>query len=447
DAPRVRVRVTSLERFVAPPPEPDLAVRVDGVALPARIIAGVGAGFDVTLARRGVALLAIEHDGGELLRQLALDPTSPTPARVGARIVVRGRVNDGRQRPVRGARVWFGELHADGSERSFVVDDEGAFEADVPAGDGVPFVVRATGYASKWRAISVGPDVQPLDEVLQPATTVYLQVAARAVEIERARAFVVPLSSGVSSGLSQWPFFAQLLADGYPVDGSGRVAIEDLPQHGEVGVVVRHPLAPLMAPEVVELSEQPARALVRMSFASRTHQGGVVDDAGAPIAGASLWARVPGQRLDGPRSQRLLPPYLDLRGACAARAGADGRFSIGLPDAEDAQLAVRARGFAGRNVPWSSEMDAELVLPVWRGGDASLRVQPPVAGAVWRVDSNLGGGVDLPCAADEACVLALPYCGRFDVQLRVEVAGAEPVVREVTGLLVTGPVELTTDGG
>jgi hypothetical protein len=442
DAPVVHVQVTSLERFVAPPAEPALAEGADGALLPARIVAGVDSGYDVARPGRGLALLAIEHEGRQLLRQLALDPVGQTAARVGARIVVRGTVLDAAQQPLVGASVWFGEREVDGAERAFATDDTGAFEADVPAGDGVPFVVRAPGHASKWQAITVDRGVEPLTAVLQPASTVFVQVAARAVEIERARAYVVPGAKAVSSGLSQWPFFAQLLTDGYPIDAAGKVAIEDLPQHGDARIVVRHPLAALAAPTEVSLSEQPTRALLRMSFGERTQQGIVVDDAGAPIAGAAVFARVPGQRLDGPRSLRLLPPYLDLRGVCIAETGAAGAFSVGLPAADGVELALRARGHAGRNVTWREAMPSKLVLPAWRGGDASLLVEPPSMGKVWRVTSNLGGGVDVACAADEPCVLALPHCGRFDVSLRVELAGAEPQQRELSSLMVTGEVAL-----
>lgn len=440
DAPQVSVQVTSLERFVAPPPDLALAEGADGALLPSRVVAGVGSGFDVTRPGRGLALLAIESEGRQLLRQLAIDPAAQAAARVGARIVVRGRVLDAAQEPVPGASVWFGEREADGSERSWSADEEGAFEADVPAGDGVPFVVRAEGYASKWRAVTVDRNVQPLQAVLAPATTVYVQVAARAVEIERARAYVVPGQKGVSAEVSQWPFFAQLVGDGYPIDAGGKVAIADLPQHGQVRVVVRHPLAPLGPPTDVKLSDKPGRALVRMSFGDRVQQGLVVDESGAGIAGATLFARVPGQRLDGARSLRLLPPYLDLRGVGRARAEVGGSFSIGLPPGEDVELAVRAPGHAGRNLDWQAAMNSKIVLPTWRGGDASLLVEPPVAGKVWRVTSNLGGGVDVPCGADEPCVLSLPHCGRYDVALRLEVAGGEPVERVLRSLVVTGEV-------
>lgn len=453
DAPRVTLQVRSLERFVAPPEPLDLSVRPDGTPLRGRVVAGAGSGFDVSAPPRGPALLEIEEGDRLLLRYAPLgDPRQP-PLTVGARVMVRGVVQDDQGQPLPGASVWFGERLASGAPRSFGVDEQGAFEADVPAGRGVPFVVRAAGYATKWRVISApvaaigggassGPD--ELREMLEPAATLHLQVAGRAFEIERARAYVLPPTGQVSSGLSQWPFFAQIFGPGYAVDATGKAVIPDLPQRGSVRVVVRHPAVGLASPTAVTLSSALTRATVPLRFDARVQQGAVVDEDGQGVASAWLFGRVPGQRLEVPGSSRLLPPYADLRRVWVARADADGHFSMGTPAAEGAHFAVRAHGHAGRDVPLDAAMNAEIVLPRWRGGDASLTVAPPVAGAAWWLVSDLGGGVMLACDADAAGTLALPHCGRFAVEARVEHRGAEPVVRSWPSLTATGPVELAT---
>ena len=338
------------------------------------------------------------------------------------------------------ARVWFGERAGAGEERSFGVDEEGRFLALVPAGDGVPLVVRAPGFASQWRAVSVGAGAPELVEVMQPATTLSVQVAARAVEIGRARAFVVPGEAGVTVGLAQWPFFLQALG-GYEVDEGGKVTIDDLPQRGSVGVVLRHPQSALAAPTQVQLSDKPARAVVPVSFGLERLRGVVVDDAGEAIPGAAVFARTQRQRLDDPRSRRLLPPYLDLRGACATTAGAVGEFEIGLP-AQDVVLSVRAEGFAGRDVAAKVAREGAIALSPWRGGDAVLRVPAPLAEAPWVLASRLGGGVERRYAAQETGALALPYAGRFDIAVRVERPGAEASTQTLWGMAVTGPTEL-----
>jgi len=417
-----------------------------------RVVAGAGSGFDVSAPPRGPALLEIEEGERLLLRYAALgDPRQFPPNQIGARVVVRGVVLDDQGQPLPDATVWFGERFASGEARLFGVDERGAFEADVPAGHGVPFVVRAPGYASKWRVISapvaaIGGGASlvsdELREMLEPATTLHLQIAARAVEIERARAYVLPAAGQVSSSVSQWPFFAQLLDDGYPVDASGKAVIADLPQRGEVRVVVRHPLVAAAAPAAVKLSRPPTRATVSMVFDAPIQQGVVVDEDGAGLSSAWLFGRAPGQRLSSSRAARLLPPHLDLRGVWVGRAGDGGAFSMGSPSGDGAHFAVRALGHAGRDVPLAAAMQAEIVLPRWRGGDASLRVTPPVVDIAWRLVSDLGGGVELVCAANEAAALALPHCGRFEVRTLVEVGGQAPRERVVPSLSVTGPVEL-----
>jgi hypothetical protein len=223
DVPHVRITVTSKEQFVAPPQTLPLAVSTDGRLLQAEVLAGVGAGFDAEANRRGVALIAIDFDGGRLLRQVTVDPSVESVARVGARVVLRGRVQDTVQKPVPGATVWLGEFTADGSEREYAVDQEGAFEANVPAGEGVPFVVHAPGFASTWRTMTVSPTSQPLSEVLQSATSLSIQLAARADGLQSVRVFVVP-QAPVSTGVSQWPFFRQCLSGGYAVNNTERSA-------------------------------------------------------------------------------------------------------------------------------------------------------------------------------------------------------------------------------
>ena len=450
---QVTIEVVSLEHFVTPPSKLNLFAQPNGTTLRGRVVAGVGAGFDAAASRRGPALIEIEYGDRLLLRYASLEGAKQLPLTLGARVMVRGVILDDQGQPLPTASVWFGERLAGGALRSFAVDDQGAFEADVPMGFGVPFVVRAKGYASKWRVISTpgaeigGPagwSSGELREMLEPATTVYLQIVARAIEIKRTRAYVLPVAEQISSGVSQWPFFAQLFNDGYAIDASGKAVITDLPQHGTVGFVARHPLAATGTPIAVNLSQSPTRATILMAFDSPNQQGFVVDEAGAGISTAWLFGRVPGQRLTTSGSARLMPPHLDLRGVWVARTDLSGAFFIGTPAASGAQIAVRALGFAGRDIPLKAAMENEIVLPRWHGGDASLLVEPPLLDVAWCIVSNLGGGVELTCEASASTALALPHCGRFEVRTRVEVHGQLPYERFVKSLSVTGLVNLPT---
>lgn len=436
---KVTVEATLLEPLFAPPRARGLAARADGTPLAASAVAGVGAGFDAAVDARGSALVSVDLGAGSLLRHLAVDPLEPRQVVVGARVQVRGALVDAKQQPVLDASVWFGELGADGRERTFEVDEDGAFSADVPAGDGVPFVARGPGYASTWRVIEVRAGVGELSEVLRPATTLHVQLAGRAVEIERARAFVVPVADAVSSSVAQWPFFAQLQRDGYAVDADGRVRIPGLPRDGQVGVVVRHPRSPIGPPVVVALSEEREQVVVPVSFGERVVSGAVVDERGEPVAGAWLFGRVRGRALDVGRSLRLQPPYLSSRGLFVARSDARGRFSLCVPDVPDAEVAVRAPGFAGRDLAASGGSERAIRLADWRGGDASLQVPAPPGDAPWRLS---GGGVEFGCEPGAAGLLALPRCGRYRLRLALFVDGATATTTELSDVAVTGPVVL-----
>ncbi|MEZ6037151.1 MAG: carboxypeptidase-like regulatory domain-containing protein [Planctomycetota bacterium] len=442
DAPRVTLAVTSRERFAPPPSCAVTAVLADGTPLATATIAGAGAGFDAPPAARGAALVAIGLGEGDLLRQVGLGPDAP-PYVVGARIVLRGRVLAADQRPVAGARVWFGERHQDGALREVVTDIDGNFEGDVPAGTGVPFVVRGDGFASQWRPIVVDHTGGELLATLQPGCELQIQLAAMATDMSGARAFVVP-EGAVSSELSQWPFFLAALdgpdGGGAPFEARGEARIAGLPRVGTVGVVVVHPFAPIEPPKAVTLKGERVMAMVPLRFAAGRQLGAVVDEQREPLVGARLWLHARGATLADAGSSRLLPPHLTLRGACAARSGDGGAFELGVPDGE-LVLSVRARGFAGRDVEPTTVANAPLMLPRWHGGDASLRLLPP-GDTAWHVDTDLGGGLQQDLPAGEAFVVALPHAGVFDVVLTVTVAGQVRAHRDDLGLLVTGPIEL-----
>ncbi|MGC6488470.1 MAG: hypothetical protein ACON4Z_12550, partial [Planctomycetota bacterium] len=435
--PEVTVEATLLEALAAPPREAGLAVRGDGAPLPARVVAGAGAGVDVDGSPRGRARVAGQTAPGSLLRHLSVDPVQPRQIVVGARVQVRGVVVDEQEQPSPGGSVWFGELDATGAERAFPVDESGAFSADVPAGDGVPFVARGPAAASVYRIVEVRPGMPTLRAALRPAGALHVQLAGRAVEVERARAFVVPVAGSVGSSVAQWPFFAQLRSDGYPFDERGEAVVPDLPRAGEISVVVRHPLSALAAPVQVTLSGARQRVTVPITFGERALTGEVVDPRGEPVAGAWVFGRAPNASLGRERSSRLLPPFLGLRGVFVARSDARGRFSVGVPDARDAGLAVRRAGFAGRDLLAPGDADLSIQLDDWHGGDASLRVTPPVDDAPWRL---VGGGVSLDCAAGVEGVLALPQCGRYRLRLEVRGDGVGPATVELPEVAVTGPV-------
>lgn len=443
DAIRVRIEVVAREQYVPPSPVRVQAVQAgDGRELPTQLLAGAGAGFDASPRAAGASLVAIEHDEGRVLRQVALSANETARPTVGSRLVVQGTVRGADGKPVSGCRVWFGAFDRDGQRREVEPDETGAFRAEVPAGLGVPFVVRAPGHATMWRVVAVTAPPAPCDAVLARACVVEVQVAAQALAMHEARLFVVPRPA-VATALAMWPFFEQVLGDGVPVDASGRALVEDLPAGGEVGLLVRHPRAALGAPTAVVLKGERVRAVVPLEFAATTWQAVVVDETGQPLPATSVWARSAGGSLAPGTSQRLLPPHLDLRGSFAGLSEAAGAFTVGAPAAAGAVLTLRRAGHAGRDLPWSPALaGTPLVLPAWRGGEVELRVLPPRAGTAWFAECDLaGGGVDA-VAADQAFRISLPHPGRFDLVLTTWVGKELRGSERHDGVHATGAVEL-----
>ncbi|HEX5051102.1 MAG TPA: carboxypeptidase-like regulatory domain-containing protein [Planctomycetota bacterium] len=439
-APRVRVEVRALERYVAPPPLRVQAVRLaDAVELPTELLAGAGAGFDAGPPRPGLALVRIGYEAGSLLRQVPV-VEAPVATSVGARIVCRGRVRDAGQKAVEGARVWLGEQDGEGHDRVVYTDADGVFELDAPAGDGVPFVVQAEGRASTWRAVTVAAPMRELDVTLQPAGRLEVQLAGTGQGIEAARLFVLP-GATVSTEVAQYPFFLQVLTRGFAIDERGRALVADLPQGGQLGLFVQHARLAGTVAHAVVLAGRQTRAVVPFAFVPSLWRGRVVDTAGEPLAGVRVWSRPPGADLAPGGSPRLLPPHLEARGVCMAETDAEGGFEIGASAVPDAVLSLRMLGHAGRDVTWSTIGTEPLVLPPWTGDEAAFRLLPPVAGIAWRAECDLAGGIAAELAADRPWLVAFPHAGRFEVVVTTFVGDRE-ARRSFAGVDATGTVEL-----
>ncbi len=442
DAVRVRLTVIDQETYVAPPPVRVEAVRAgDGTPLSTWLLAGAGAGFDAPSGAAGITMAVVEHDEGRVLRQVVLAAECVRPALAG-RQVVRGSVLGPDRKPVAGATVWFGEFDTAGARREVAVAADGTYEVPVLASSGVPFVVRAPGHATQWRAIVVQVPPPACDAVLERACAVEMQIAGIAVSMQDARVFVVPRSI-VSTGLGQWPFFLQGLSDGYALEANGRVVIDDLPASGEVGLVIRHPRAAMTAPTAVVLKGERVRASVPVQFATDEWAAVVVDEHGAPRPGVMAFVSGQGTPLATGNSQRLVPPHLELRGSLQAITDATGRFAVGEGPRENMALHLRGAGCAGRNLTLGAfDPTQPIVLPTWIGGEPELRVQPPRAGVVWIAECDLGGGVREVLAADAAFRVSLPHAGRFDVVVTTFVGEQEVASERRSGLHATGPIDV-----
>ncbi|HEU4418587.1 MAG TPA: carboxypeptidase-like regulatory domain-containing protein [Planctomycetota bacterium] len=442
DTLRVVVEVQVRERYVPPPPRRAQAVRAsDGAELPTQLVAGVGAGFDAPSRTAGIAAAVIDFEGVRLVRQV---PVGEAVSRtvVGARVATRGRIQDAAQKPIAGARVWLGEQDAEGTEREVLTDAEGAFELDTPSGEGVPFVVRARGYAAAWRPVAVVPAGIDLQMILQPGSVLEVQLAALGTDLGQARLFVVPTTT-VTSELAQFPFFLQALTDGAAVDDNGRGQVVDLPANGKVGILVRHPMAAAGAPHEVMLASKLTSAIVPLKFAETRWSGQVVDPEGRPLGGVSVWSLPARANLAAVGSVRLLPPHLEVLGACASHTDEQGAFAVGGLPGAGSVLSLRAHGCAGRDVVWADVgPGSRFVMAPWLGGEPALRVLPPAAGAVWVAEADLAGGIRATLEKDEPWQVSLPHAGRFDVKLTVFAGTTQRAAKTLHDVHATGVVEL-----
>lgn len=436
---RVVVTVTSEETFLPPAAAPVAVQRPMAVqGLPTTLLAGVGAqlrGDD----GRGFSLVVVETEGGaRLLRRVAFDPAEVQPHEVGLPAHVGGSVVGADGAPVAGARLWFGERDRDGVPVEVECDDQGRFEALTASGTGVPIVARATGFAAVAEFVELAPAGLERRIVLMPAAPLRVQLVGIGQPGNQARVFVVPLAT-VSSELSSYPFFAQTVAGGWPVDGNGLAVIDDLPRDCEVGVVVVHPLAAIAPPRPVRLRDQPAQLTVPMQYVGAT-PGRVVDVRGVPVAGVRVLGCGDPQRLPVGPTRRLLPQHVEAPGTFVAFGDREGMFSIGD---EAAWWRVEAPGHAGRIIQPADPADP-VVLPRWDGGAIEFVLSPPRAGVAWVGATNLGGGLQQALAADCPWRVSLPHAGRFTIDLQTFVDGVAKGHERREHVDATGSIALSS---
>ena len=295
-------------------------------------------------------------------------------------------------------------------------------------------MAKAEGFASELRIVDLDVRLGELEFRLAPAAPLRVQVVGVGPSVTTGQVFVVPLDR-VTTELSVYPFLLGTVFGGVRPDERGRAVLDDLPVDCEVGVVFVHPAAALIAPRPVKVSAKGAELILQVA-AVATRQAIVRDVDGRPIVGARVLAGFgPGPL---PPSRRLGPPWLGAVGAFASMSGAEG-----VAVAADAvpNWRVEAFGYAGRVLAPTDE----VVLPKWRGGDASLVVTAPSPEAAWLGEADLAGGVRSVLPAGGDWRLALPAPGRYEVELVTYCGGerraaAGPMQVDATGrVLLAAP--------
>jgi hypothetical protein len=435
---RVWIEVHEVGRLTAPAVAPVVVRRgEEEVQADAEVIGGVGAAWPVADPRSGSALVRVAI-GDEVLHRVVQVPGPGMRAEltIGAELPLRGRVVDMAGKPVAGANVWFGGAPAE----VVATDAEGRFAAAVPAGDGIPVVVRADGLASGHRVVAVRYD-DGAEElyVLAPESRLEVQLVGDEDALQDATVRPVPLDEWTTE-LLRYPFFAVPLLQQHPADGRGVAVVAGLPLGARIGVVAGGPRLPVTASAAVELRSPSERVTVPVRVLPLL-RGTIGDEDGRPVAGAAIccWPRGREPRLRG-EDRWLLLPAAEAAGVVAARTDEAGAFAIARPDGGACVLRVRSPGRAGLEmaVP-AAGPELRLVLPRWREG-AELRIGPPVAGAAWAARVSPFTNLFAPVPADQ------PYVQRFvapmlaDLSVRLQRGGHDwsaPLVLEARAVIGT----------
>ncbi len=441
--PRVWIEIVQTGRYEA---SAGALVRVrrgenDLPGAAATVIGGVGQDWPVADPRPGQALVRVVAPDGIYHRQVHVQPAErPTEVVLGAVTTLRGTVLDAAQKPVVAARVWTGGAPED----EVRTDDKGEFAVEVPAGSGVPVVVRADGKAWACKFVDVPPLGGATSLVLAAETVLTVQLMGNDQALPDARVAVVPVGDSFTTEQLQYPFFAQGLLADFVADARGRVVIAGLPRGGSMGVSVGGAGVVATTPQRVEL----LRATASTALATGPGvpcRGTVVDHDGKPLAGAFVWCwsteRVPEPRHDG---RWLLSRAADVVGASFVTTGEDGTFDMLVPDTATCVLSVSSEG--GPRLVRELERRARLGLrcPLPHSLEkAQLRVPPIVAGKAWPLRIDPGDSMFRVVAKDREFVHPLPQPVLVALRIRTAQSGASwSDARIAKDFMVCGPSTL-----
>lgn len=294
---------------------------------------------------------------------------------VGGATVMRVLVKDSEGKPLAGAQVL-----ADLGERQGVSDENGvAVVEGVPAGPRVLVDLRAEGHVPVRYELNLhGGITEPIELPPLPKAG-KLRVAVRSWPGgPQPQVTVIPRATGPGPYQPAWELW-----QGIEVDREGIVELTGLPTTNLLDVRVVHPMGTSDPPlrTIRPSADYAAAAEFVVRRSSATIAGLVLDEAGAPLAGATavLAAVRPDlvlQRLypglaESPTSVPLPVPGAMRR---SVNTGADGRFHIAVGDHPDGTghllLTVSKEEYRPRTVEVRTASD-ETVLTLTRAVKAS----------------------------------------------------------------------------
>ncbi len=272
------------------------------------------------------------------------DPGPPATAPV----ALRGRVVDTSGLPVPGARLRVGfERHptlspdaAVPGDLKTVADSEGRFLwSDVPAGWRFRVAASAPGMRTSSRGGFIGSRDVDLGDLAMAAG---VALTGRVVDARGAPASGVPVDARRPSSPTAAPSPTGALAT-TESDGEGLFRFDGLPAEPEVLLTARRGRGGFAVLKVEDLEPGERRGGLRLILPpSRSLEGTITDDLGAPVNGARIvTASVVGS---------VVGPWSKTYGVVAAMADASGRFVLDdLPMAR-IDLRVQAPGHLDRVV-------------------------------------------------------------------------------------------------
>src|SRR5262249_26556270 len=146
---------------------------------------------------------------------------------------LRGRVVDRAAAPIVAAAVFTGGA----ADEAVTTDADGRFEVRVPAGRGVPVVVRAAGKAWRGAIVDVSPDFgAEVDFSLADEMPLEVHALGPQAPVAGAAAAVLPTDTS-DTDLQAYPFFAQDLFAPAPVDEHGTAMLRGLPRGATVAAL------------------------------------------------------------------------------------------------------------------------------------------------------------------------------------------------------------------
>jgi len=434
DLPQVWLELRTIARFEASR-APTIAVLRLGkpVAAQAEIVAGDPDADPAGADRRWPRLVRVQI-GGSVWHRQAIPHDGVLLVELGPDRTLRGRVVDRAAVPVADAVVFTGGA----VDETVTTDTDGRFEARVPAGPGIPVVVRAADKA--WRAaiVDVARDFDGVaDFALADEMPLEVHALGPQAPIAGATAAVLPADEP-DTDLQAWPPFALDLFGPVPVDERGTAKVRGLPRGAVVRALLFGPGLACTSSEAVALrraarADVPVRELPMVG-------GHVVDERGAPVVGADVaWCEAGERPWAAARAPGLLPSWWPAAGVVLGQSGEDGSFTMARPALGKPRLRASRPG--GPTVELQEPVDAgsvRLVLPREVPARATLVVARPDATA-WALRVTIDAvDVRLPPPGADAEVTLDGAGGVYALRVRVGRADAWSEPRELPQFVIAG---------